>query len=215
MIVADAPEPMRTCLFAVGSGGNPLRHPSLIEAMAKHGTTVIAPSFERIPSPTPDAQTLTQRARRLDQVLHQLVRLETPVVGVGHSIGAALLLVLAGAIAHTIVGEPVILRASRTFVRLALLAPPGDFFRIENAMASVNVPAEMWVGRKDMITPPSQSEFLSAALKVRTQSGVKILDEAGHFSFMDDLPPHAVDPHPDRQEFLQSISASVSEYVSL
>jgi hypothetical protein len=58
-----------------------------------------------------------------------------PVVGLGHSIGATILLALAGARAETLAGDEVRPGQTSIFARLALLAPATDFFRHPGALA--------------------------------------------------------------------------------
>jgi hypothetical protein len=84
-------------LFAVGAGGKPERHATLLDALAKSGCTVVAPHFERLASPVPSEADLTLRARRLSLALDAFVQPGTTAAGVGHSIGAATLVALAGA----------------------------------------------------------------------------------------------------------------------
>jgi predicted dienelactone hydrolase len=83
-------------LFAVGSGGQPTRHISLLDSLAKSGFTVVAPHFERLTSPMPSETDLILRARRSSLALDAFVQPGATVAGVGHSIGAATLIALAG-----------------------------------------------------------------------------------------------------------------------
>lgn len=84
-------------LFAVGAGGQPERHATLLDALAESGCTVVAPHFERLASPVPKEEELTLRARRLSLALDAFVQPAANAMGVGHSIGAATLVALAGA----------------------------------------------------------------------------------------------------------------------
>src|SRR3954453_9822919 len=91
----EAAEPRRIALFSVGAGGNPERHLPLMTALAEHGVTIIAPHFARLTSPNPTDDDLLLRTRRLHLALDVVAQQES-VVGVGHSIGATVLLALAG-----------------------------------------------------------------------------------------------------------------------
>jgi hypothetical protein len=42
---------------------------------------------------------------------------------------------------------------------------------------------------------------------------VRLVEEAGHFTFMHELPPHIVDSHPDRDAFLASLTDDVCRFV--
>lgn len=94
--VVEAANPSRIVLFAVGAGGNPHRHLPLLASLAAHNCTVVAPHFERLVSPTPTNSDLLLRARRLRLALNSVWRPGRPVAAVGHSIGATILLSLAG-----------------------------------------------------------------------------------------------------------------------
>ena len=123
-------------LFAVGAGGKPERHATLLDALAKSGCTVVAPHFERLASPVPSEVDLTLRARRLSLALDAFVQPGTTAVGVGHSIGAATLVALAGAQMWLGPGRRVNIAPDGRLTRLALLAPPTGFFQAPEALDS-------------------------------------------------------------------------------
>ena len=54
----------RIVLFAVGRGGNPLRHRGLIESIAASGCKVIAPHFDMLRSIVPTKAELDDRIER-------------------------------------------------------------------------------------------------------------------------------------------------------
>lgn len=118
----------RVILFSVGSGDQPERHASLLDALAEAGCTVVAPHFERLTSTTPTNEELTVRARRLTLALDAFIEPSERVIGVGHSIGAAILLAMAGAHLWLGPGRRVITAVDRRLSGLALLAPPTGFF---------------------------------------------------------------------------------------
>ena len=140
-------------LFAVGAGGKPERHATLLDALAKSGCTVVAPHFERLASPVPSEVDLTLRARRLSLALDAFVQPGTTAVGVGHSIGAATLVALAGAQMWLGPGRRVNIAPDGRLTRLALLAPPTGFFQAPEALDAVRVPILAWAGSEDGITP--------------------------------------------------------------
>ena len=133
-----AEEPSRVVLFAVGGGGDPQRHLPLLMSLADCGCTVVAPHFERLVSPSPTADHLLLRARRLRLALDFVARAETPVAGVGHSIGTTMLLALAGARAWMGPGQPLAITPDSRLHRLALLAPATNYFRTPGALDGVN-----------------------------------------------------------------------------
>ena len=97
--------------------------------------------------------------------------------------------------------------------RLALLAPPTGFFQAPGALDAVRVPIRTWVGSMDNITPPAQTEWLVHAMSGRCAVDMRLIDGAGHFSFMDIPPPQTTESMATKQEFLRGYSREVCEFV--
>ena len=201
-------------LFAVGSGGQPERHSTLLGELIESGYTVIAPHFERLASPYPKEDELTLRARRLSLALDAFSQPGAFVAGVGHSIGAATLLALVGAQVWLGPSQQVNIIPERRLVRLALLAPPTGFFQAPGALDAVRVPIMLWVGSEDNITPPEQSKWLAEAMSGLQTVEVRMTNGAGHYSFMDLAPPNTVEPLVNKLEFIQEYSSEVSKFVA-
>jgi len=202
-----------TVLFAAGAGGQPERYATLLSALANTGCTVIAPHFERLTTPEPSETELSMRGRRLSLALDTLAPLGTSAMGVGHSIGAATLVTLAGAQMWLRSGQPVNMVRNSRLTRLALLATPTGFFQAPGAIESFNIPILAWVGSQDHVTPPAQTEWLADAMKARQTVDLRVTEGAGHFSFMDLLPPQAMEPLPDKQAFLREFSSEVCNFL--
>jgi pimeloyl-ACP methyl ester carboxylesterase len=209
----EAEHPTRVGLFAVGRGGNPLRHLPLLQAVAKQGCTVVAPHFEMLSSTIPTKAELDLRIGRLEASAMRYAQATRPIVGIGHSIGAVTLLALAGGEGETRDGQRLAFGSEWKFSRLALLAPPTDFFRRPGALRTVRVPIRIWAGRKDTITPPDQALFLKEALESQTIIDVVVNENAGHFTYMNEPPPQFPEPHPDRHAFLTALADEVTEFV--
>ncbi len=201
-------------LFAVGSGGQPTRHTSLLNSLAKSGFMVVAPHFERLTTPMPGEADLVLRARRLSLALDAFVQPGATLVGVGHSIGAATLIALAGAQMWLGPDRRVNIAPDSRLTRLALLASPTGFFQAPGALDAVKVPILAWVGSEDSITPPSQTEWLAHAMSDSQTVDVRITEGAGHFSFMDQPPPHTTEPLPNKQAFLREHSSEVCKFLA-
>lgn len=201
-------------LFAVGSGGQPDRFSTLLDALAESGCMVVAPHFERLTSTTPKEEELSLRARRLALALEALVAPAEKAVGVGHSIGATTLLAMAGAQMCLGPGRRVSIAPDSRLARLALLAPPTGFFQAPAALDAVRIPVLTWVGSADSITPPAQTEWLARAMHDWNTVDVRVTEGAGHFSFMDTPPPHATQPLPKPHEFLQEYSREICKFVA-
>lgn len=211
--VVEAEQPSCVVLFAVGRGGNPLRHYALLQYVARLGCTIVAPHFDMLGSSIPSGADLDLRIRRLETCADEYARTDFPLVGIGHSIGSVTLLALAGGEAETLAGERIISRPQWKFARLALLAPPTDFFRRPGALSLMTTPIQVWAGAKDHITPPTQALFLKEVLGTQVPIKICIDDEAGHFTYMDELPPNATEPHPDRSTFLATLADDVGRFV--
>jgi pimeloyl-ACP methyl ester carboxylesterase len=205
--------PKRVVLFSVGRGGSPLRHLPLLRSVAGLGCTVVAPHFDMLTSLIPTKEELDRRVRRLEASAAEYFKAELPMIGIGHSIGTVTLLALAGGEAQTLAGDTVTSGSKLKFDRLALFAPPTDFFRRPGALKSVRVPIRIWVGAKDSITPPAQAQFLKEVLSLQGPIDICVDEEAGHFSYMDELPPNITDSHPNRSKFLASLANDVGRFV--
>lgn len=200
-------------LFAVGAGGQPERHATLLNALAESGCMVVAPHFERLASSMPSEDELTLRARRLSLALDAFIGPTAKAIGVGHSIGAATLVAMAGAHMGLEPGRRIWIAADGRLTRLALLAPPTGFFRAPAALDAVRVPILAWVGSADDITPPAQTEWMASAMHDSVCVEVRVTKGAGHFSFMDLPPPHATEPLPNKHAFLQEHSREICKFV--
>lgn len=108
LTVSEAKQPICVGLFAVGRGGNPLRHLSLLRSVVSHGCTMVAPHFAMLTAYAPTKQELDTRIRRLELALDGYAPVNQPLIGIGHSIGAVALLALSGGEARTLSGQQVI-----------------------------------------------------------------------------------------------------------
>jgi alpha-beta hydrolase superfamily lysophospholipase len=210
--VLPAADPEGIVLFGVGGGGDPRRHAPLLDNLARAGLTVVAPHFARLAGPRATSEEVILRARRLRAALATVERPDLSVVGIGHSIGAATLLGLAGARMWRDASGPLPIGPEPRLVRLALLAPPTGFFGAPGALAAVGVPLLVIAGSDDTVTPPAESEFLHRALAGQVAVELHVAQGAGHFSFMDVPPPDTVEPLADREGFLDRLAETLAEF---
>ncbi len=206
-------QPRCVCLFAAGRGGEPRRYLGLLKGLVQQGCTVIAPPMPMLSSSVPTKAELEARIEMLGASLEAHAGTGLPMVGLGHSIGATTLLALAGAQEETLLCDKVRPGSKPFFSRLALLAPAADFFRRPGALKSLDMPVKIWTGARDTITPPSQAMFLRDALSAQTPVEVATDELAGHFTYMDQPPPHAVEPHPDHPAFLKTLATEVGKFL--
>jgi pimeloyl-ACP methyl ester carboxylesterase len=211
--VLEASSPSRIVVFAVGGGGDPDRHLPLLSSLVECGCTVVAPHFARLVVPTPTDVELLLRARRLTLSLDSVARPDSIAVGVGHSIGSTTLLALAGGEVWIRPGHKLAIAADGRLERLALLAPAVDFFRAAGALDRVRIPIAVWAGTNDLITPPQQAELLKRSLGGRVPVDLRIVEGAGHFSFMNSPPPQTTEPLADRSAFLAELTREVCAFV--
>jgi pimeloyl-ACP methyl ester carboxylesterase len=209
-----ASKPVCIMVFAAGSGGNPERHLPLLASLAEHGCSVVAPHFERLASPQPTEEELLGRARRLRLALDFAARPDLPVTGVGHSIGATILLALAGAQLWLGPGQRVDVNPDERLARLVLMTPPTGFFQAPGALDGVSTPLQVWAGARDVITPPAQAEFLKRGFQDHVPVDLRVIDGAGHFSFMNTLPPQTVDPCPGRDTLLEELEVEIHRFIA-
>jgi alpha-beta hydrolase superfamily lysophospholipase len=211
--VLEPARPSRVVLFAVGAGGNPGRHAGLLEALVARGCSVVAPHFERLTSPLMTDELLLLRGRRLKLALDALAAPGLPIVGAGHSIGAAVLLALAGGQLWMRPGAPLPMAGDVRLERLALLAPATSFFAVPGALDAVRTPLLVWAAAEDAITPPAQAQLLADVLGARLRVDLRVEQGAGHFSFLHVPPPQSSEPLPDREAFLARLSTEVSDFL--
>lgn len=201
-----ATKPICTVLFAAGSGGHPIRHKQLLVSLLQNQCTVIAPHFDRILTPMPRGEELILRARKLKAALDYVFEPNVPAVGLGHSIGATLLLSLAGGKIWLSRTECLPIPYDNRLQKLVLFAPPTGFFQAPSALHEVQIPLQIWTGASDKITPPKQAQFLQSQLAKKVPLDFKVVEGAGHFSFMNSLPPHVIDTMSNREEFLNELA---------
>jgi len=211
--VLEAPEPSRVVLFAVGGGGDPGRHLPLLLYLAACGCTVVAPHCERLMSASVSEGDLLSRARRLRLALDAFALPGLLVAGVGHSIGTTMLLALAGGQAWMRAGQCLPIATDSRLGKLALMAPATGYFQAPGALDGVAAPILAWAGSHDTITPPTQAQFLEQSLGTRVPVEVRVVQGAGHFSFMNHPPPNTADSLPNREALLTELAREICQFV--
>ncbi|WP_413943754.1 alpha/beta hydrolase family protein [Bdellovibrio sp. HCB-162] len=209
----NASSPSQAVLFAAGGGGNPERHLPLLKALSESGCTVIAPYFERLASPRPSVDELRSRVNSLQSALNIVGESNLSISGIGHSIGATLLLALAGGEMWMKEGQKFPVTRDERIKKLVLFTPPTGFFQAPKSLENVHASIQAWAGSLDTFTPPQQLEILKEKLSPHTRLETRIIEGAGHFSFMNTLPPNVVDTMKDRELFLTDLAAEVCNFV--
>ena len=212
--ILKARQPSCVGVFAAGRGGSPTRYLPLLRTVAQKGCTIIAPHFEMMTSLTPTKKELDARIEILEIILRLYSHVHKSIVGIGHSIGGTLLIALAGGKALTNSGQHTAPNSIWKFERLALLAPPVDFFLHPGALQLVDTQIYMRTGGKDTVTPPSKALLLKHSFKKQGQIDFLLDEEAGHFSYMDELPPQTEDSQPNREVFLANLAMDIAQYIT-
>jgi pimeloyl-ACP methyl ester carboxylesterase len=210
----EAEQSAAVVFFAAGRGGSRLLHMGLLRAVAQNGYTVVAPHFDMLLSTIPNQLDLDTRIRRFELTLQQYTSEKLPIVGIGHSLSCVVLLVLAGAKARTYAGDEIVSNNRSNFVGLALLAPAVDLFRHPAASVGVEAPVYLRTGKKDAIVPHDRALALTDRLAEKTNVQLSFDEHAGHFSYMDKLPPQVEDCQPDRETFLSNLAEDICEFIT-
>jgi alpha-beta hydrolase superfamily lysophospholipase len=200
-------------LFGVGSGGDPGRHLPMLEHLADNGFKVVAPHYEMLQSPFPTERELEARAARMRLALDTVSRPGVRVAGVGHSIGAAMLVALAGGRAWGRSGGVAAIARDERLQRIVLMAPAAGFFRGPGGLDDVKIPILAFAGTEDTITPPSTAMRLKQGVSDASAVEVRVVEGAGHFSFMNTPPPNTTEPLDDREAFLAGLADEVLEFL--
>jgi alpha-beta hydrolase superfamily lysophospholipase len=210
----EAEQPTAVVFFAAGRGGSPLRHMGLLRTLAQNGYTVGAPHFDMLLSTIPTQQDLDTRIRRFKLTMQQYASDKQPMVGIGHSLGCVVLLVLAGARARTYSGDEIVSNNRSNFAGVVLLAPAVDLFRHPAASVGVTAPVYMRTGKKDVIVPHDRVLALMDRVAEKTSVKLGLDEEAGHLSYMDELPPQVDDCQPDRETFLSNLAEDICGFIT-
>ncbi|WP_158801126.1 alpha/beta hydrolase family protein [Streptomyces sp. NRRL S-37] len=200
----------RVVLFATGAGGDPERYRPLLEHLAAHDCQVIAPYFERFAAREATTAELLARPVGLVEALRRWASEDASVVVVGHSIGGWAGLCLAGATPWGRDGRPLDVPREPRVGRLVLYAPATGWFAAPGALDAVKAPMLVYAGEMDTITPVEQAVRLKSA---PAQVDLRIVPEAGHFSFMDTPPPGTTESEGfDRARFLTDLAQATLEF---
>lgn len=200
-------------LFAAGAGGSPARHEPLLSALCERGCSVIAPRFDLLIAAQVTEAQLVVRARRLQLALDAFAANSARVVGVGHSIGAMLLLAMAGAQPWLGPERKLSIMPDERLEAVAMLAPAAGYFAAPGALDAVRARVSLWAGTRDGWAPPASLAFMERALSGRVAFELRVIEEADHFSFMNSRPPNSpVETMPDARAFHDELAQGIAEF---
>jgi len=242
-VAPDAPvAPGRFALVLVshGTGSSGLVHRQLAQALVRQGYVV---GLLEHPHNNRDddswahtPQNLVARPRHLQLALDYLLAdarlapaLHPGVAAVvGHSLGGYTALALAGGRPEAVGSVPgrvaISVPAVDERVRaLVLLAPAVPWYAAPGTLAAVQVPLLVLAGEKDEATPPWHAELLQKGLPPTTPLTLRVVANAGHFSFLTPFPPPRTSaafppsqdpPGFDRARFQEELAREVAGFLA-
>ncbi len=221
-------------LISHGSGGAPLLYRSLSLLLARSGFMVAMPKHPGNSlgdNALADTEAiLRNRPRQLIGLLDTLLRdphmtpaiADDRVTAIGHSLGGYTVLSVAGGAPRTRAAAPIPVVHDARLGALVLLAPACGPFLAPAALASVTVPILALTAEHDTLTPDGEVRAALATVPDPTQVSIRMVPNAGHFSFLSPFPPGlhpaqfapAADPSGfDREGFHQCFPRLVLEWI--
>jgi predicted dienelactone hydrolase len=144
------------------------------------------------------------------------------VAVIGHSLGGYTALAVAGGKPWTKERQRVEVVPDRRVRTLVLMAPATAFYFPEDSLRDVTVPILILVAEHDPITPLWQAELLLDRVPDRDRVTFRVIENAGHFSFLSPFPPQmrnpnflpSTDPEGfDRERFHEWLPGEVRDYL--
>jgi predicted dienelactone hydrolase len=235
-----------TCPLAVishGSGGTPLLYRTLARHLANNGFIVGIPEHpfnnRNDNSLAGTVENLVNRPKHIRSAVDWFFESKAfspflkpnAVAVIGHSMGGYTALALAGGVPTPLPREAGGERVSHIDVNpdprvktLVLLAPAAAWFRDRGALSKVAVPILMLVGEKDKHTPYERhARLVLDGVPDKTKIQCKIVENAGHFSFLSPFPQHMIKesfppsqdpPGFDRVRFHHAMNAEILNFLS-
>lgn len=149
---------------------------------------------------------------------------------IGHSTGGGTALSMAGGIPTSLPHESldqspkqINVAHGRKINSLVLLAPGMDWFKEKGSLSGVDIPILMITAEKDQFIQPSQAQIVLDGVADRSKVEHKIVENAGHFSFLSPFPEFMITPEffpaqdPagfDRQKYHNELNQEILNFLS-
>ncbi|WP_437821798.1 alpha/beta hydrolase family protein [Sorangium sp. So ce1078] len=217
-----------------GGRGTPLAYRTIASHLAQSGYVVAMPEHpgdnRNDPSMSDTVDNLRDRPRHLrlavdavcsDAEIGPHLRGDDIAV-IGHSMGGYTALALAGGQPWTGPGQRVEVTRDPRVKALVLMAPATSWFVPNDALKDVSAPILLLVAEHDRMTPRWQGQLVLDLVPDRAQVTFKVVENAGHFSFLSPFPPEmrtpgflpASDPAGfDREAFHRELPQEVREFL--
>jgi len=141
---------------------------------------------------------------------------------IGHSMGGYTALAVAGGKPCSERGESIEVIPDPRVRALVLMAPATAWYRPLDSLRSITIPVLIFLGEHDNITPRWHADIVREGVADPEQVTIKVVPNAGHFSFLTPFPAHMKSPHfkpstdPkgfDREEFHERLPTEVLEFL--
>ncbi|MBF0501708.1 MAG: alpha/beta fold hydrolase [Candidatus Riflebacteria bacterium] len=217
-----------------GGGGSHLVYRTIGTHLAKNGYIVAMPEHPGNNRSNNELEgtheNLVNRPRHIrltidaissDARYHDCVQVASTAI-IGHSMGGYTALAVAGGIPWSKTRERVDVVSDPRVRALVLLAPATAFYYPEDSLRNVTVPILMLVAEHDDITPRWQAELVLDRVPDRTQVTFRVIENAGHLSFLSPFPLHmrnakflpSTDPNGfDREKFHEQLPAEILSFL--
>ena len=113
---------------------------------------------------------------------------------IGHSIGGSTALALAGGMPWSWNCQKIEVESDPRVKALVLLAPATDFYLAPDSLRNVKVPILMLFAGKDHLALHCQPDVVLNGVADKAQVTLRIIENAGHFSFISPYPPQMKNP---------------------
>jgi predicted dienelactone hydrolase len=217
-----------------GNGGSYILHRTIGVHLAEHGYIVallehpgnnfrnndLEGSTENLVN-RPMHVRLTIDAVMDDSLLGAAVEKNTVAV-IGHSMGGYTALAVAGGTPWTADGNRLSIVPDPRVKAIVLLTPATGWFIPKGSLENVTVPILMLAAEHDEFTPPWNAEVVLKRIPDRSQVTFRIIENAGHFSFLSPYPPNlknagfppSMDPEGfDRDKFHKELPGELCEFL--
>lgn len=221
-------------LISHGNSGSHLIYRTISTYLTQHGYIVAMPEHygnnRRNNELAQSIENLQYRPRHCSLTIDQLLKdLGSSIIPekigiIGHSFGGYTALALAGGRPYTQSGLSVEVESDSRFKVLVLMAPAAAYFYPEGSLSRVNARILLLIAQHDQFTPQKwTSDIILKQVPDPSQITLRVIENAGHFSFISPFPPSMKNPNfppstdPqgfDREEFHQQLPVEILNFLN-
>lgn len=191
--------------FSHGGGSSPFVYRDLACGLARRGFVVVMPihpgNSREDNSLADTVENLERRPRHLSLALTALLASplfagkvnEERIAVMGHSMGGYTALAASGAKGWAGIGQPLRTEADPRFRAAILLAPATGWFPMNDSLSSISIPTLLVYAEHDRICRRWQAQLVMDLLPSPLLT-TRMIENAGHFSFLSPFPPAMATP---------------------